>query len=1171
MEYANAYFYIRIIVDLIRTNIVERITRCFGLYRYSCVFLVLFVLSPILSLSQSSDILITGNKSFKLHIDSLSIACSSLSVQGMDSLDYEYDCYTGVLTFRGEEAPDSVRIFYRRSLISFQEEYYLFDTTLLTKGRLDNPFKFKNPLTESIWGDGISKTGSISRGVRIGNRQNLSVNSNLNLQLSGRVSNDVEILASITDDNIPIQPEGNTAQLQDFDQVYIKLFNRERWSLQAGDIWVNKPYGYFMTYHKRGQGIMFTSKLSPGQNEKNSLSIRGSAALSKGKFARKQIQGVEGNQGPYRLTGADNEPFIVVLSGTEQVFIDGKLLVRGQENDYIINYNTAEVTFTARNLITKDKRIIVEFQYSDKNYARSLIESNVLYSSKKWDFWLNAYSEQDAKNQPLQQDLSEEQRQTLSLAGDDVFSSLASSVDSVGYNENLLLYAQIDTVVNLINYSDVLVYSTSPDSAFFQVFFTNVGQGNGDYQLKELSAFGRVYEWVAPGPGGERNGAYAPVQVLIPPQKRQMLTQGGRRKWDKGSLGYEAAFSNFDQNTFSKLDGGDNQGYAFEVFGSTNKKLDSLNRLKTEFRIERTDKHFSRIQRFRAVEFERNWNVLSLDKSHQSLGMAKISLINSKLGGFSLSSNGFIAGNLYQGVKNDGKFNLNLKGLTSNYSGSYLLSSGVEKSRFYRHKSRTGFSYKTVILTYEDETENNQRLDPSNDGLKQGSYMFYDGKIILGTNDSTRNGFSVYGGQRIDQLFDSSRLSLATRATNLGASFRLQKNRQHQLAVLLNYRELDVQRQDLFNQDNEETVLGRFEYKANIWQGALQYQSFYEIGSGLELRKEFLYLEVQPGQGIYAWIDYDGDNQKDLNEFEIAVFQDQANYIRVFSPTNDYIRTFTNQMNQVLNIRPDRIWRKEDGVKKILSKFSDRAVWRVDKKTAGGDPNQIYNPLVTDISNDELISISQSVRNTLFFQRSHPIFGADYTFQNQSGKTLLTTGFDSRENIFHLVKSRWNLKKVVVLNVENRIGEKSNSADYTQNRDFSIVYNEIKAEIAYQPSTVFRWSLTGSYEEKKNEEVFGGEEAFISDLGTEIRYSEPSKGVIQANFNFISNNYTGENNNFISYEMLDALNPGINYTWGLNFSRMLNKSLQMNINYNGRLSGDNPIIHNGGVQLRAIF
>ena len=45
-------------------------------------------------------------------------------------------------------------------------------------------------------------------------------------------------------------------------------------------------------------------------------------------------------------------------------------------------------------------------------------------------------------------------------------------------------------------------------------------------------------------------------------------------------------------------------------------------------------------------------------------------------------------------------------------------------------------------------------------------------------------------------------------------------------------------------------------------------------------------------------IDYNQDGIQDLNEFEVAQFIDQASYIRVFTPSAEYVNTYSNEFNQ---------------------------------------------------------------------------------------------------------------------------------------------------------------------------------------------------------------------------------------------------------------------------------
>jgi hypothetical protein len=199
------------------------------------------------------------------------------------------------------------------------------------------------------------------------------------------------------------------------------------------------------------------------------MRITASGAVSKGKFARQVVPAIEGNQGPYRLSGSNGETYIIVLAGSEKIFIDGQRMTRGAQNDYIIDYNTAQITFTAKRLITKDSRIIAEFEYSEKSYARSLIFFNDEFEKDKLKIKFNLYSEQDSKNQPLQIQLDSAKKALMNSVGDQIEQAVYPTSDSVVFNSNQILYRKTDTTTTSGTYPGIFIYSTNPDSAYWSV------------------------------------------------------------------------------------------------------------------------------------------------------------------------------------------------------------------------------------------------------------------------------------------------------------------------------------------------------------------------------------------------------------------------------------------------------------------------------------------------------------------------------------------------------------------------------------------------------------------------------------------------------------------------------------------------------------------------------
>ncbi len=762
-----------------------------------------------------------------------------------------------------------------------------------------------------------------------------------------------------------------------------------------------------------------------------------------------------------------------------------------------------------------------------------------------------------------------------------------------------VLYYKTDTIVGSQTFKKIFVYGPQKfyvtngkvDSAHFRVAFSNVGAGKGHYNQITSSANGKVFQWIAPSITGDTlYGSYEPVIQLVTPKQKQMITAGIDYVFNRYSkLSVEAAVSNNDINTFSRVNDNDNVGYALKMNFDNTKPLhqiasnDSVSKpltLITNVNYEYVQKYFSPIERYRSIEFERDWNRGSTAvNDDQHIVGASVGLLQKNVGAVGYKFNAFFEGAKYNANKHFVNINVAKKGLNVQYDGSLLNSTGTTNTTFYRHKSNVSQKIKRFTIGVKDEFEQNKFALGKKDSLLSNSYQFWEWQTYIQNADTTKNHYGLYYKQRTDYAvkndFGNTNLNRSAFAESYGGFLELIKNPNNQLKINTAYRRLKTF-DSLQKPDN--SLVSRIEYNLRLFKGVIYSNTFYEIGSGLEVKKQFSYIQVPVGQGVYVWNDYNFNGVKELNEFEVAVLPGTAEYIKVYTPTSDYIKTYSNQFSQTLTLKPAALWANKTGIKNFIARFSDQTAYRIDRKSTETDLAKAYNPFLV-IPNDTssnafktLITINSSFRNTLFINQLSPVFGLDISYQDVRNKVLLVNGFDTRRNSYKEARLRWNMSQQFSWNIDYKDGTKISSSQYFASRDYSILYYEAEPKFNYQPNTSFRATVSFKYTDKKNKNEFGGQRAILQDYGAEIKYNVLQKGSLNVKANFIQIKYNDpEKNTALAFEMLDALKTGQNITWGIAYQRNLSNNLQLSLTYDGRKSEGTKTIHTGGAQVRAYF
>lgn len=1119
-------------------------------------------------------------------LDTNSIVPGTLTLSGLDTADFVIDYAEATLRLKDStHIGRNITYSFRSMGTNLARPIAHKSTDLILPRFINDPTAGQlAPITPlaptTIFDSDLQGNGSISRSVSVGNNQNFVLDANLNLQLSGTLAPGLEILANITDENLPIQPEGNTRYLRDFNKVFIQLKYRDVLRIDAGDIELTSPRNsYFFQISRQFTGLKATVNSLTDSNNRFTDIVGG--GITKGKYVRNEITAIRGVQGPYRLTGEQGETNLIILSGTEQVFLDGILLTRGQDNDYTIDYNLGEITFTAKHIITEHSRIIVNFEYSDQNYSRyNLFTYNEFTHEKnsKLIIDVNVFHEQDLKRQSIQPELSDEQMLFLSGIGSETENAFfPTAVPVHDFTAQEILYHKIDTVVDGVSYTPIYIYAGLSHDSVYRVTFSHVGDNQGNYILSQSTANGKLYEWVAPV-NGIPQGNYEPISQLSTPKMHDLASVGATYAVnDKFKVRTELAFSYYDKNLFSKEGDQNNAGVAYKLSADyrtpiTNKKLhDSLWRYNVNVDYEYVHKNFSPLSSFRAAEFYRDYNLSSgySSTTHEQMLQLATGFSHPICGSTSYTANWLSRFGELDGFRNLIASNHRFRGWAWNAATAFMLSNdSIQRTRFLKSDNDFGKTFAKVKIGVRDNLEYNIFHSAETGKLRANSYAFNEAEIYVKNSDSTKYSYHLAYMNRIDYGMQEAELQLNSVAHEARASFEFNHWKHNRLKGTAAYRN-DNLKSISGATTADHNFVGDIDYHGSFWKGAVVLNVYYEAGSGLEQKKTYTFLKVATGQGTHIWNDYNGNGIEEVDEFEIATFQSEANYVKVWLTTNKYVNTRNCGTTQSLQLRPANIWRNKAGFRKFLAMFSNTTTLRTYQKNTLQRDIRAFNPFSFNFDDSLIVNQTCNFKNSLGFALPSPYFSADYTFAINQNKNLLYYGLESARLSSHQVSLRSAPINILIIKTLYSRNIHSNRADGLDNRNYQILSHQLDNSVTLafnnglSISTIFKMGY------KRN--LLATEKANLYQIQINGEYRMKEKGTLTLNLEYANILYNQRESNTISYEMLEGLSAGNNFLWEISYQTKLFEYLQLGLEYEGRVTNDKRLIHTGFLQLKALF
>ncbi len=1085
---------------------------------------------------------------------------------------------------------------YRRRVLASPEAQELDSTGALAV--VEEAALASGRSTDTFSDSQLQSSGSISRGVLVGNNRDATIESGLRLQVTGQVAEGINVQAVLTDENTPILPEGTTQRLDEFDRVFIQI-ETQQGTAQLGDFDLRFEGSEFARVARKLQGITVFGDLP----QTSSAALAGgnvavAGATTRGIFQTQDLGIIDGVQGPYRLVGKNNERFIIVIPGSEAVFVDGARMTRGETNDYVIDYATGEFTFTSKRLIREDNRVTIEFQYRTTEFTRTLLGAEADVALWRRDdgtgrarFGVTFLREADGRQFDEEFGLTDADEALIIAIGDST--AQRSGATRVEFDAEALFvqYVQRDTTLanGAVDTFFVAITVVPADTvAVFQVQFSRVGPGEGRYTREGRTVNGILYVYQGPG-----LGEYEPVRLLPKPKHQRLLDLRGGFEPIRGLEVFgEWAQSLNDENRFSEVDATDDLGDAY-IGGFRLKPLtlsfgeSNLGTLSAEFRRRFTGDHFATFDRTRPVEFARRWNLdarttgqggstvqdddETIDEGQVEWAVTPRSSFKAELGRIRLSDtfNGTRqALSLQAGEERLPRLSYRLEFIRSDdvarqEDGSWLRQLGRIEQPLMQGR---------LVPRFEFEQERRRLRVMGTDSLASPSFAFVEYRPGL----AWRSEGVELGGVfelRNEDLWADGNLRDASRAWTIESQFKIRPGKTFTTEGSLGYR---IRRFTEFfrvekKQQNRESVVLRWNGRFQPLQKAVDVKWLYE---GLTERtpvQQEIYVRTGPELGQFVWEDSNGDGIIQIDEFIPERTVDEGTYVRTFIPSDSLQAIIGVQASLTLRLEPSRLWRQAEARwKRLLANVSTSMTIQIREKSRDPDLAQIYLLNLSRFrdSTNTLRGTLRIVQDVRLF-RNEPRYGAKFSFSQIRSLNELAAGTEER------FVSQWRAEGTLKpssqwgLRLSSSIGQNRTDSEAFASRRFDIESVEVEPEVSYNPTRALHLSTSVSFARKRD--TVGDREAQVWKAPFTARLSLVRRLSLTGRFEVANVTLDGDAVGLANFELTDGRGAGTSYLWTVTGWYQLSRLLRATLTYNGRSPADAPTLHTVRVLLSAVF